>query len=1110
MYRKVSILMMFAVAVCMAGDVTIEQVNTYANDSKSSVVIRYTGSEELQYFTVDESKTELVLDLPGVYSNVDFSGLSFPQVRSVTQQPLDPDENKGISVRFHLIEGATHHIFNDGAGSMTLFFESPEGAPVSTVAGQSTMTYPDTAQVLEGKAGDRRFSRLVVNADGNGGVIYLEVDALDKYSHFSLVEPDRYVIDLKETVLSLPANELLMDNPLISRIRIRQFQSQPSPITRLVLDLKAEAVISPTKTAQGLAIAFAGSNENLSDVLAVAKTEAPKATPVLEDTAVAVVEEPAQAAPATAVAAPEQAEPPRRRVRTSVQYVTKREKDVDREVKQFEEQADPVEPEVVTETIEEEPLMEDPTPVVADTSTEEVQADDIPVLETTAVTEDTPVLMETIEEAPSAAEQGIAEAATEDISAAGSTDTVSTETTEAVVATPAATPVEEDEPIVASVAQDAVVQPAPAEAAPPVEAQVEVVESDPEPVATEQIAEVTPAPVEAEAEVVTTEVEADTPEAVTEPKPATADTWVTADQQTAAKEAPVAEEAPFQEERLSDEDRGLMTPTEQSSVIFKEEKSDGEVFEASVEAPESITDLFEEAKRQIESENPNFEMASDLDLDLPEVDEQDDPKTFYGMMRGVKSNRANIGRVIVTDKAIAKSLTETSNMQDELDEASPDELEELFQSSSDPDALGTRQYRGFEIAIIDVRDQPVLDLLRFIAEEVGINLYVDPSVGDSTATYRFRNMPWDQVLDIILTNAGLEKEFTNGVLRIATIDKFRREAADRKALRIERETSVPTEIVYRSLNYARAEDVVQLVDSYTSSRGTILIDERTNTLIIEDIPSRLINIRTLIDRLDVMIAQVTIEARIVETNTRFLRELGIQWGLTANLSPETGTDTGSAFPNRVGVGGPVIGLPASPLTGPEGGYAINFPVVTENVSGIGLTLGNFLDNFKLDISMQLLESDGQGKIISSPKITTQNNKSAVIRNGTRLPIQTLRQGTITTRLIDALLELEVTPQITSDETIIMDLIVDKSEPDFSRIVLGQPVILVSRAETKVLVKNGGTAVIGGIFTLNDQNTSAGIPYLRQVPILKRLFGSERREYTNQELLIFVTPRIVKY
>jgi type IV pilus assembly protein PilQ len=270
----------------------------------------------------------------------------------------------------------------------------------------------------------------------------------------------------------------------------------------------------------------------------------------------------------------------------------------------------------------------------------------------------------------------------------------------------------------------------------------------------------------------------------------------------------------------------------------------------------------------------------------------------------------------------------------------------------------------------------------------------------------------------------------------------------------------------------------------------------------------MISIRALIKKLDRMVAQVTIEARIVETNKRYLKELGIQWGLSANLSPTLGTETGIDFPNRLGIGGPNIG--GTSPGGLLGGYAVNLPVVGDDPSGFGLTLGNFLDNFKLDVSFQLLETEGWGQIISAPKVTTQNNQEATIQNGQLIPIQTIQRGIITTRFIEAVLELRVTPHITSDETVIMELIVDLSEPDFSRTVDGNPVINIRKAETTLLVKNGGTAVIGGIYTLNDQNSAGGIPLLRKIPILKRLFNQELHTIENQELLIFVTPRIVKY
>lgn len=519
----------------------------------------------------------------------------------------------------------------------------------------------------------------------------------------------------------------------------------------------------------------------------------------------------------------------------------------------------------------------------------------------------------------------------------------------------------------------------------------------------------------------------------------------------------------------------------------------------------------EAAAPAVETAKAPFELAEDVDLAIQQFAEDDG--SFYSRMKDTPRNHHRSDPILVTNQTIASTLelAESRNLQMEEDvgQASLFEKVEEFVDGYETIGGGDTKYRGFEIQKIDVKDANVVDLLRFLADQVGFNLYVDPSVTDLKATYSFRNIPWDQAMDIILRNAGLDWEFENGVLRVATTEKFKKEAQARQALRIERELSVPVETVTFPLSYAKVAEVVPIVEQYLSPRGTILQDARTNTLIIEDIPKRMVAIRTLIRRLDTRVPQVSIESRIVETTKRFLRELGIQWGLSAEYSPEMGTQTGVTFPQRVGVGGPRIGV-RDPLTDLQGGYAVNFPVIDENPSGIGLSLGNFLDTFQLDISLQTLESDGLGQIISAPKVTTQNNMTAFIKNGQRIPIQTVQRGTITVRYIDAVLELEVTPHITSEKTIIMDLVVDKSEPDFTRTVLGNPIINVRRAETRVLVKDGGTTVIGGIFVLNEQEASAGIPGVRKLPIIKYLFGSQLNSLQNQELLIFITPRIIKY
>jgi len=1129
---------------CLAGDVTIDRVLTYANDNKSSVVIHYSGTTNLRFFVLDSSDGVFVLDLPGVFSNFDFSTLAFGQVRRVEQVPLDPDESKGLSIRFYLEEKIEHNVFQDGPGTLTLFFEG--GGPVETqpVARKEVMPIGmggNPMQVLEGAPGEKRLSRIALDVDQDHGYIYLSGDGLSDYRTFSLSGPDRFVVDLKNTILSLPKNELLLDLPLVQRIRIRQFQTLPTPITRLVLDLSGETHVNVTPASKGLVLAFASNMTRLSQMLEQGVQEpeqlqtAPRQTDVEVDdstgtedvVAAAQTEDDVLEKPDVSQAAIKAVSEPN-------------EQDVDVAAQTAPDTV--VEPEVQATPVADVPQTETSMPA-SDLPVEEL-ADDGPVVASDPIAEVTlseqkpiePNRGPTLDDGKTVVETSLKVADDEAHGAAVAPTQVVVEQQQAQ------TSLEELDPEPVAEASQVMESPEvkaedlkalPADATLAEKGKTlgsdDLAEADDSAEQVQESAQVMP---EAAQSVAAKPEQAPALQATPEANASPVENGV--DQNTPPEVAlnpdaiqSVADQSIGPEDMKAVENlvrEGILLDKDDPSVFFPNEKKDGEVFEAYVpdDGKGDPLDLFRESlaesKKDAASFEASFEMASDIDMELADFASEKLPQTFYEMMKDVPSNRHNIGKVVVTNHTI--SLKETADMQDdeglqlaeEGHELDREELEALFQGDSEFDTFASKEYRGFEIAIIDVREQPVLDLLRFIADQVGINLYVDPSVEDTRATYRFRNMPWDQVLDIILTNASLEKEFKNGVLRVATIEKFKKEAQEIASLREERELSVPTETVFRTLNYAKVRDVEPLVNEYLSPRGTLMTDRRTNTLIISDIPKKLVDIRNLLTRLDIMIAQVTIEARVVETTTRFLRELGIQWGLGAQYTPEIGNDTGLTFPNRIGVGGPTIRQDAGVGTGPSGGYAVNFPVVAENPSGIGLTLGNFLDNFKLEISLQLLETEGHGQIISSPKITTQNNKAAVIANGSKIPIQTIQRGTVTTKYVDAVLMLQVTPQITSDETIIMDILVNKSEPDFTRAAGagGNPVINVSSAVTQVLVKNGGTAVIGGIFTVNEQLSSQGMPKLKNIPIIKRLFGSERKEYANQELLIFVTPRIVKY
>ncbi len=1118
---KRQILACFYVCVAsalFARDAVIDKVEAFERGDKTSVVISYSGVEQLRFFALDATDGVFSLDLPGVYSRFDFNTLAFAQVSEVRQLPLDPDANSGISVRFFLNPEVTYKVFENGPGTLTVLFEGGSSLPIAQVepAQEERQGLAGVAfhQVVAGQRGEHKLGEMTLDANAAAGKLALRVDQLDRFTHFFLENPKRFVLDMRGTIISLDQTDLPLDHPLVNQIRVRQFQTHPEAITRLVLDLTGDTQVRVDKTESGLEIAFADSTQSLAALIehgfeqvavrqpaipeandkvatqivaeaaeaTVDRVEVAEAEPVATDEVsskqvpIAMVEEPqlTQTIDETAIASASQAPVTGQPVAiASDQPVAIASEE--RAVAQDEPIAEEAETEIAeaqsgefTETAVEPALLPvpDPDAALVPGSEQRVESQD-----STAVAE--VVAATALEEAP-ATESALEEApATESIAS----------TNGAVVAE--STQVEKPQPSVVETAA-------------------------PEPVNAQPSAAL-PERLQAQA--------SQEPEVLAPSKPiakAAKHKSANPDEEMAAfladEQAPAANpatKAPQMTQVVAEETRTQVAAKPDKAKpepLTREEVAEEAVASVTHEEPVPVAEPVAVAKPT----KPEFEMASDEDLEMDQIiDSHASSTTLYDQMKGVKSNvRKRMPVVVTNDRIATKKLVETSNMQD----SGSGDFAELFKEEKGVvQTVGEEEpeYHGFEI-MIDIRDQPVIDLLRFLADEVGFNLFVDSSVGNVRATYKFHNIPWDQALDIILTNADLDKEFRNGVLRVATTDKFQREESQRLRLRLQRELSVPTETVTVELNYARASDMRSIVDDYLSPRGSIIVDNRTNTMIIRDIPKYMVEIRTLINRLDRRIPQVSIEARIVETTTRFLRELGIQWGLTAQYSPENGTNTGLDFPHRVRVGGPRIGQARSVLNGPEGGYAVNLPVVASNAVGMGLTLGNFLDNFKLDISMQMLESEGQGQIISSPKVTTQNNKQAVITNGQRVPIQTIRRGIVTSTYEDAVLELQVRPQITADETVIMNLVIDKSELDFSLTVLGNPIINVRRAETQVLVKNGGTAVIGGIFTLNEQNLNDGLPVLRKMPVLRRLFGHDRKQFTNQELLIFVTPKIVKY
>lgn len=419
---------------------------------------------------------------------------------------------------------------------------------------------------------------------------------------------------------------------------------------------------------------------------------------------------------------------------------------------------------------------------------------------------------------------------------------------------------------------------------------------------------------------------------------------------------------------------------------------------------------------------------------------------------------------------------------------------------------GEKQYTG-EPFSFDFKDIDIADLFRFIADISGLNVILDPDVKGSV-TLKLTEVPWDQALDLITKNQRLGYTIEGNVIRIAPLRKIAQEEEERAKAARQQVLSAPLVTKIKPLSYAKATEVDRIVKKLLTEKGSSIVDSRTNTIIITDIDTNIDAIVNLIDTLDSRTTQVMIEARIVETNKNFSQAFGIQWGFRGIVDPAFGNNTTLQFPNNMVLAGDQL-ISSNGITGnPLGGYAVNLPVSGAN-SGILLSAGNILDTFRLDMALTALETSGNGRILSSPKVATQNNTRATILQGEQIPVQTVANNTITTTFVNAALEMSVTPQITAEGTIIMDVTVQNNQPDFANVVFGTPPIITESATTTLLVEDGGTTVIGGIFRATDTFAQGRTPVLHRIPLLGWLFKNQSITRENRELLIFLTPRILR-
>ena len=438
--------------------------------------------------------------------------------------------------------------------------------------------------------------------------------------------------------------------------------------------------------------------------------------------------------------------------------------------------------------------------------------------------------------------------------------------------------------------------------------------------------------------------------------------------------------------------------------------------------------------------------------------------------------------------------------------------EEAFKKEEEKTSSG---YTGRKISL-DFKDADIGNILRLMAEISKLNIIAGEDV-KGKVSLRLIEVPWDQAFDIILKTNGLGMVQEGNVVRIMPAGKIKQETDEALASKKAKEKLEDLDIKLVPINYATASALESQVKSLLSDRGTITVEARTNTLIIRDIPANIVKAVDLIKKLDTQTPQVLIEARIIEANSNFARDLGVQWGAaTRTQGPDSFNSTfgslgtsPSATMTPTGFIGSTAGVSRFSA---QPGFAVSLPAAgaAGTLGAVGLSFGTLTgDPWLLDLRISAGEKQGLTKTISRPRITTLDNKEAKISQGDSVPFETTSSSGTQTSFIDATLELTVTPHITPDGSVSMKITAKRNSIGSFRSAAGTPSISKKEATTEIIVKDGETAVIGGIVVSDNSDTSSGIPFFKDIPILGWLFKNNSTADSQTELLIFITPNIVK-
>ena len=396
-------------------------------------------------------------------------------------------------------------------------------------------------------------------------------------------------------------------------------------------------------------------------------------------------------------------------------------------------------------------------------------------------------------------------------------------------------------------------------------------------------------------------------------------------------------------------------------------------------------------------------------------------------------------------------------------------------------SLNIPEYTGAPVSL-KLINVSLVDFFRALSEISGTNILIDPDVA-GTMTINVEQVPWDQLFDAVLSSQGLVRNIQGNLVRISTKTTLKNEEDAVKALKDASFAAKDTLTVTRHLDFSTAADLMETFKEQLSERGQINVDPRTNTLVITDVPEGIGKIDTLIAELDKPERQVEIEARIVEVTTNFSREIGFEFGL-------------------------MIGGRANDRN--TGGAGYSLPVDPDNASSlVGFSTGKAIDVLKLDASLTAGESRGEARMLSKPKVSAQNNAEARITQGAKIPIPVQQNYTTTVRYETAALQLVVTPRITEENVIYLNIRVENSQPDFTQTVMGIPTIYTSESQTQVIVPDGGTTVVGGTYVETTTDSENKVPGLGNIPVIGNLFKKTSKEKDTREILFFITTKIIE-